>query len=91
MSGRDALEEATSRLLAVLTEFEDAVKAQLKDGESIDSLQAQVQSLMAEREQLYESLEAERRRAERLEAASEEVWERLGGVIDRVKAITHTG
>ena len=90
MGGDAELEEATSRLLGAIERIEETVAGQLDSAKSVDELKAQVELLIAEREQLFASLETERRRADRLESASDEVSARLGNVIDSVRAIMHT-
>ncbi len=90
MGTTNALEVAASRLMSALDQFEDVMELRLKEEKNINDLEAQLRSLMAEREQLFVSLEKERRRADRLEAANDEVSDRLGTVIDSVKMIVQT-
>lgn len=90
MGTTNALEVAASRLMSALDQFEDVMEQRLTEEKTIKDLEAQLRSLMAEREQLFVSLEKERRRADRLEAANDEVSDRLGTVIDSVKMIVQT-
>jgi regulator of replication initiation timing len=90
MGTTNALEVAASRLMSALDQFEDVMEQRLTEEKTIKDLEAQLRSLMAEREQLFVSLEKERRRADRLEAANDEVSDRLGTVIDSVRMIVQT-
>lgn len=91
MSSYDLLEEATTRLLAAVEEFEEAMSRRLQDGQEVEALTYRLQSLSVEHDRLAESLAAERQRAERLAAANDEVSQRLGTVIDSVRAIIQSG
>lgn len=91
MGTTNALEVAASRLMAALDEFEDKVSTSLNEGKTKQELEAEVRALIAEREQLFERLETERRRADRLEAANDEVSDRLGTVIESVRMLVQTG
>ncbi|MGI9382062.1 MAG: DUF4164 family protein [Methyloligellaceae bacterium] len=91
MGNPDAIEEATSRLSTALQALEDSVMRQMRQGQTIDDLQEQIRSLTVEHERLVASLEAERRRADRLEAVNGEASNRLDTIIDSVKNILQTG
>ncbi len=91
MGSSDSLEEATSRLTTALQALEDAVSRQMGQGQTIEDLQEQVRSLAVEQERLVASLEAERERAGRLEAANGEATDRLDTIIDSVKTLIQTG
>ena len=91
MSSSDALEGATSRLTTALQGLEDAIMRQARQGHTIEDLQAQIDSLGAEHERLVASLDAERQRADRLEAANGEATDRLDTIIDSVKSMLRTG
>ena len=91
MGNPDAIEEATSRLSTALQALEDSVMRQMRQGQTIDDLQEQIRSLTVEHERLVASLEAERQRADRLEAANGEASNRLDTIINSVKGILQTG
>lgn len=90
MSSWDALDESCARLLAMIDEMDEVLARRLKDAERIQELEDKVAALIDEREQLFGRVETERRRADRLESASEEVSERLGTVIDSVRTLIQT-
>lgn len=90
MSSSDALEEATTRLLAALEAFEESMARHLQNGRDMEALEFRLQVLTEEHERLKESLEAERRRGDRLASANTEVSERLDTVVDSVKSIMRT-
>ena len=91
MGNPDAIEEATSRLSTALQALEDSVMRQMRQGQTIDDLQEQIRSLTVEHERLVATLEAERQRADRLEAANGEASNRLDTIINSVKSILQTG
>ena len=91
MGNPDAIEEATSRLSTALQALEDSVMRQMRQGQTIDDLQEQIRSLTIEHERLVASLEAERQRADRLQAANGEASNRLDTIINSVKSILQTG
>lgn len=91
MGNPDAIEEATSRLSTALQALEDSVMRQMQQGQTIDDLQEQIRSLTVEHERLVASLEAERQRADRLQAANGEASNRLDTIINSVKSILQTG
>ncbi|MCG8560275.1 MAG: DUF4164 domain-containing protein [Hyphomicrobiales bacterium] len=91
MGNPDAIEEATSRLSTALQALEDSVMRQMRQGQTIDDLQEQIRSLTVEHERLVASLEAERQRADRLQAANGEASNRLDTIINSVKSILQTG
>lgn len=89
MNKTDALEEATTRLLAALDRFEEALGRRLQNRPDNGDLQGRLQSLSEENERLAARLEAERHRADRCTAANTDVAQRLDTVIDSVKTIIH--
>lgn len=91
MGSSDALEDATSRLTRALQDLEDAVIRNLRQEEAIEDLREQVRSMAVEHERLVASLEAERRRADRLEAVNGEASDRLDTMIDSMKVLLRTG
>ncbi len=91
MSSSNELEDETSRLSTALQALEDAIMRQMRQGQTIENLQEQIRSLAAEHERLVASLEAERRRADRLEMANGEATDRLDTIIDSVRTLLRTG
>ena len=83
MSKADALEEATSRLMAALEAFENTIAQRRHADLSAEALQEQIQSLT-------DSLGTERQRSERLSSVNEEVSQRLDSVIDSIRAMLQT-
>ena len=80
MSDSNALEEAASRLIRALETIEKTVAERRHATLRAEALEEQVQTLTA-------SLGTERQRCERLEAASDEVSERLDSMIDSVRTM----
>jgi septal ring factor EnvC (AmiA/AmiB activator) len=84
MSKSDLLEEATSRLTAALEVFESTVADRRHDDLTAEALQEQLQSLT-------DSLGAVREKTGRLEAANDEVAERIEEIIGSIKSILQPG
>jgi len=90
MTQPDALQQATMRLNAALDALESFSSQMFAEGEggaSMATLQQQVRFLSEERDRLLKELDVERARVRRLEAANDEVSDRLETVVGTLKEI----
>ncbi|MGI8726019.1 MAG: DUF4164 family protein [Methyloceanibacter sp.] len=90
MTQPDALQQATMRLNAALDALESFSSQMFTEGEggaSMATLQQQVRFLSEERDRLLKELDVERARVRRLEAANDEVSDRLETVVGTLKEI----
>lgn len=90
MTQPDALQQATMRLNAALDALESFSSQMFAEGEggaSMATLQQQVRFLSEERDRLLKELDVERARIRRLEAANDEVSDRLETVVGTLKKI----
>lgn len=90
MTQPDALQQATMRLnaaLDALESFSSQIFAEGEGGASMATLQQQVRFLSEERDRLLKELDVERARVRRLEAANDEVSDRLETVVGTLKEI----
>jgi Domain of unknown function (DUF4164) len=84
MTQSDALQQAATRLNAAIDALDDCLDQLFADGDDgnpIASLREQVHFLTEERDRLLLELDAERSRGRRLEAANDEVSDRLEAVL----------
>ncbi len=91
MAESDALQQAAARLGAALDALENFLTPLFSDEDSIASLKQHLHVITDERDRLLAELDAERSRAQRLEAANEEVSGRLEAVTGRLRGIAATG
>ena len=90
MTQPDALQQATMRLnaaLDVLESFSSHIFAKGEGGVSVAALQQQVHLLNDERDRLLQELDTERARVRRLEAANDEVSDRLETAVGTLREI----
>jgi chromosome segregation ATPase len=87
----DALHEAVARFGASLETLERALAQLLEDQATAAKLDEQLRALQAERDRLAQELAAERLRAQRLEAAGDEVSGRLEAAIRTLQAMMPEG
>ena len=88
MTQPDALQQAADRLDAAVDEFESFLRrvfAESEGGVSAAALQEQVRFLTEERDRLLRDLDAERNRVRRLQAANDEVSDRLEALMGTLK------
>ncbi|HEY8275678.1 MAG TPA: DUF4164 family protein [Methyloceanibacter sp.] len=88
MSQSDAVQQAATRLDAAVEALAKSLNQFLEDIKSVSSLKEQVRMLMNERDRLLKELEDERGRARRLEAANEEVSDRLEALTGTLRTMT---
>lgn len=91
MAGRSALEEATERLTEALQTLEELLAAKLEHEETLETLKSEMATLRAEHQRLLTELERQRARAESLEQANDEVYNRLESVVGTIKSIVPVG
>jgi hypothetical protein len=88
MTQPDALQRAATRLDAAVDALEDflgQVFAEGEEGATVASLLEQVRFLTDERDRLLGELDAERARVRRLQAANDEVSDRLESAMGTLK------
>jgi hypothetical protein len=88
MTQPDAPQQAADRLDAAVDELESFLRRVFAEGEggvSAAALQGQVQFLTEERDRLLLDLDAERNRVRRLQAANDEVSDRLEALMGTLK------
>lgn len=88
MTQPDALRQAADRLDAAVDELESFLRQAFAEGEggvSAAALQEQVRFLTEERDRLLLDLDAERNRVRRLQAANDEVSDRLEALMGTLK------
>ena len=88
MSQSDAVQQATTRLDVAVESLASSFNEFLEDIQSVASLREQVRTLTNERDRLSKELEDERGRARRLEAANDEVSDRLEALTGTLKTIS---
>jgi chromosome segregation ATPase len=91
MAESDALQQAAARLGAALDALENFLAPLFSDEDSVANLKQRLHQLRDERDRLLIELEAERGRAQRLEAANDEVSGRLEAVTGRLRGMAATG
>lgn len=85
MAQSDALQQAAARLHEAVEALETSLDQLLAASDPIEALSEQVRSLTSERDRLLAELETERKRARRLEAANDEVSDRLQSLMGTLK------
>jgi chromosome segregation ATPase len=88
MSQSDAVQQAATRLDVAVESLASSFNEFLEDIQSVASLREQVRTLTNERDRLSKELEDERGRARRLEAANDEVSDRLEALSGTLKTIS---
>ena len=88
MSQSDAVQQAATRLYAAVESLAKSLNEFLEDIQSVASLKEQLRTLTNERDRLLTELEDERGRARRLEAANDEVSDRLEALTGTLKTMT---
>jgi chromosome segregation ATPase len=88
MSQSDAVQQAATRLDAAIESLAKSLNEFLEDIQSVAVLREQVRTLTSERDRLLQELEGERGRARRLEAANDEVSDRLEALTGTLKTIS---
>lgn len=91
MSQSDAVQQAATRLNAAVEAIAKSLNEFLEDIQSVAALREQVRTLTNERDRLLQELEDERGRARRLEAANDEVSDRLEALTGTLKTIAPAG
>lgn len=91
MAESDALQQAAARLCAALDALENFLAPLFSDEDSVASLKQRLHLITDERDRLLAELDAERNRAQRLEAANDEVSGRLEAVTGRLRGMAATG
>jgi len=91
MAESDALQKATARLSAAVDVLENFIGPLFGEEDSVVSLKQKLHSVQHERDQLLLELNAERARARRLEAANDEVSDRLDAVMGSLRGVAATG
>lgn len=91
MAESDALQQAAARLGAALDALENFLAPLFSDEDSVATLKQRLHQLRDERDRLLIELDAERNRAQRLEAANDEVSGRLEAVTGRLRGMAATG
>jgi chromosome segregation ATPase len=88
MSQSDAVQQAATRLDAAVEGLAKSLNEFLEDIQSVASLKEQLRTLTNERDRLLTELEDERGRTRRLEAANDEVSDRLEALTGTLKTMT---
>jgi len=88
MGQSEAVQQAATRLEAAVEALAKSLNEFLEDIQSIGALKEQVRTLRNERDRLVKELEDERGRAGRLEAANDEVSDRLEALTGTLKTMT---
>jgi len=88
MGQSDAVQQAATRLDAAVDSLSKSLNEFLEDIQSVAALREQVRTLTTERDRLAQELEDERGRARRLEAANDEVSNRLEALTGTLKTIS---
>jgi chromosome segregation ATPase len=91
MSQSEAVQQAATRLDAAVEAIAKSLNEFLEDIQSVAALREQVRTLTTERDRLAQELEDERSRARRLEAANDEVSDRLEALTGTLKTIVPAG
>jgi chromosome segregation ATPase len=91
MAESDALQQATARLSAAVDALEEFLGSFASDDDSVASLKVRVHALVDERDRLLAELETERNRVQRLQAASDEVTNRLEAVMGTLRGMAPAG
>jgi chromosome segregation ATPase len=91
MAESDALQQAAARLGVALDALENFIVPLFSDEDSVASLKERLHQVTDERDRLLAALDAERSRAQRLEAANDEVSGRLEAVTGRLRGMAATG
>ena len=91
MSQSEAVQQSATRLDAAVDSLAKSINEFLEDIQSVAALREQVRTLTSERDRLLEELEDERGRARRLEAANDEVSDRLEALTGTLKTIVPAG
>ncbi len=88
MGQSDAVQQAATRLDAAVESLSKSLNEFLEDIQSVAALREQVRTLTGERDRLQQELEVERGRTRRLEAANDEVSDRLEALTGTLKSVT---
>lgn len=81
------LEQATQRLEKALEVFEAAIMKNRKVGETVGTLESEVEELRRDRTQLAQQLDLANERATKLAAANSHVGERIDMVMDNIRLL----
>jgi chromosome segregation ATPase len=87
MGQSDAVQQGVTRLDAAADSISKSLDEFLEDIQSIATLREQVRTLTSKCDRLTQELESERSRAQRLEAANDEVSDRLETLTGTLKTI----
>jgi chromosome segregation ATPase len=87
MGQSDAVQQAATRLDASVDSISKSLNEFLEDIQSVAALREQVRTLTTDNDRLKQELEDERHRAQRLEAANDEVSDRLEALTGTLKTI----
>jgi chromosome segregation ATPase len=91
MSQSEAVQQSATRLDAAVDSLAKSINEFLEDIQSVAALREQVRTLTSELDRLLQELEDERNRGRRLEAANDEVSDRLEALTGTLKTIVPAG
>ena len=87
MGQSEAVQQAATRLDAAVDKLSKSLNEFIEDIQAVAALREQVRALTDERDRLRNELETERGRVRRLEAANDEVSDRLEALSGALKSV----